>query len=67
MFHLQGGITYSKLGKFDNFIMMMMEKMIKKMEVLSPEYKKLADVIGNDFDFSERETIRPIIEYMGHL
>ena len=66
IFHVRGGVTYAGMNFFDNFIMKMMERLVKSIAppALSEEQKEIAAVLGNDFDFSKRETISPIVEYV---
>ena len=66
IFHLRGGVRYSELNFLDNLMIKFVEKMLKnaKPEDLPPEQQELAAVIGKDFDFSDREKIKPIIDCM---
>jgi len=65
LFFLRGGITYSKLRFFDNTVLWVMEKTLRKRkpEALGPEDRQMLDVLGDDFSFVDHGSIRPIIEY----
>ena len=69
LFHLSGGITYSKLKFMDFLIMKMVEKAVKlkKAEKYTPEERKMAETVGKDFDFVDREKIKPIVAYVKSL
>ena len=65
VFHLHGGINYSKLSRYHHFMMTMLEKMLKgkREEDLSNEEKNMMETLGKDYDFVERDAIKPIVEY----
>lgn len=68
-FHLRGGIDYSQL----NFIHTMMMNMLKKMllrngyEKLRQEDKEFLDTFGKQVDFTDKSTIKPLIDYVKTL
>jgi len=69
LFHFKGGITYSKLNFFDSFFMKMIGKIanISPGDELPPEQQQIVNLLGKDFDFSDRETINPLVEYVRNM
>lgn len=66
VFHLRGGINYSKLGFVHKTLMSMVHNSLKKRDYdsLSAEDKQLLDTYGKIIDFTNKETIAPIIQYV---
>lgn len=67
VFHLRGGIDYKKLSIVHRGMMAMMKKMTigkKTDEELSEEERAFADTYGNQADFTNRQAIQPVIEYI---
>lgn len=65
-FHLRGGIDYSKLSAIHRMMMWMLYRTIKKKgyENLSEDDKMLVDTYGKQVDFSDRKTIKLILDYL---
>ncbi|MCI5648319.1 MAG: flavodoxin domain-containing protein [Fusicatenibacter sp.] len=68
-FHLRGGINYPELGMVHKAMMAMLRKsMLKKgYENLSSEDRLMLDTYGKFIDFSDKNTITPIVEYVKNL
>ena len=69
VFHLRGGLDYSKLSVVHRAMMAMLYKVLKSKDYdqLREEDKQMIDTYGQKIDFSDRETIMPIIEYVNKL
>jgi len=69
IFHLRGGITYSKLS----FLHKMLMAAVKKAAENKPEAERASDDIGiiktygQDLDFNDRASIAPLVEYVRSL
>ena len=65
VFLVRGGVTYAKLGFFENFILKMLEGAVKKRDPdkLTDEEMEMRNVLGKDFSFVDRSFIQPIVEY----
>ena len=65
LFLVRGSITYSELRFFENFILKMLENTLRKKDpqTYSPEEKEMADTLGRDFSFVNRESLQPILDY----
>lgn len=63
LFHLQGGIDYTKLNFIHKLMMAMLRKTLshKPLEEMREEDKQLLATYGRMVDFTNRETIKPII------
>lgn len=62
-----GGIDYKKLSIVHRTMMAMMKKMTigkKSDEELSDEEHVLIDTYGNQVDFTNRQAIQPIVDYI---
>lgn len=66
LFHLRGGIDYSKLSFIHKSMMAMLRKSLQKKDKdsLREEDKQLLDTYGGSVDFSDKETIQPIVQYV---
>lgn len=66
IFHLRGSMDYSKLSLKHNMMMKMLKAMILKKDKseLSEEDKQIIDTYGTVIDFTNKDTIKPIIEYL---
>ncbi|MDL2301581.1 flavodoxin domain-containing protein [Lachnospiraceae bacterium OttesenSCG-928-D06] len=67
VFHLRGGMDYSKLSIAHRGIMAMMKKMIldKKSETeLTDKDRVFKDTYGSNIQFTDQATITPLIEYV---
>ena len=69
IFHLRGAMDYSKLGPVHKAMMAMLYKMMKKKDTNSfrSEDKEMLDSYGKNVDFTDRDTIKPIIHYIAEL
>ncbi len=63
-YHLRGGINYNKLNTKHRAMMWMLKNVLarKKPEDLSEDDVALLETYGDVVDFSNRSTIRPLIE-----
>ncbi|MPM49862.1 hypothetical protein SDC9_96595 [bioreactor metagenome] len=59
-------MDYSKLSLKHSMMMKMLKAMILKKDKseLSEEDKQIIDTYGTVIDFTDKETIKPIIEYL---
>ena len=66
VFHLRGGIDYTKLNFMHKTMMSMLVKMVKKKdrEELNAEQKEMIDTYGQVVDFTDKQSLQPIIEYI---
>jgi menaquinone-dependent protoporphyrinogen IX oxidase len=64
-YHLRGGINYRKLGFMDKFLMRMLKKQVEKKEpsTLSQENREFLATYGQIVDFTDRATIKGLVEY----
>jgi menaquinone-dependent protoporphyrinogen IX oxidase len=69
IFHLRGGIDYSKLSFTHKIMMSMLHKMLTKKasDTLSDEDKEMLRTYGGKIDFTDRSSIVPIISYVQTL
>lgn len=69
VFHLRGSIDYSKLGPVHKAMMAMLYKMTtqKDLQSLRNEDKQMLETYGKAVDFTDKETIIPIIQYVQEL
>ncbi len=65
LFHLQGGIDYARLNVVHRSMMSMLRKMLRKKEEhsRSEEDRLILETYGQYLDFTNRESIRPLVEY----
>lgn len=65
VFHFRGGIDYTRLSLLHRTMMSIMRKMLLKKEPcdLSSEDRGLLDTYGKCVDFSDPESIRPLVEF----
>lgn len=68
-FHFRGGINYPKLNWIHRCMMAMLISAMRKKEYdsLGEEHKMMLDTYGKRIDFSDRESIAPLICYVGSL
>lgn len=67
VFHLRGGIDYGTLGIMHRGMMAMMKKMTigkKAYDELTDEGKAFIDTYGKKVDFTNRQTILPLVQYV---
>jgi len=69
VFHLRGGIDYSKLSLVHKGIMAVMKKMIEKKPSAERDGDSagILETYGKNIDFSDKETIKPLTEYVRTL
>ena len=68
IFHLRGGIDYKRLNLLHKAMMGMMCKMLlgKNPSERSAEDEELLRTYGKVIDFTDRQTILPLVEYVNH-
>ncbi|MEG0379764.1 MAG: flavodoxin domain-containing protein [Eubacterium sp.] len=64
-FHLRGGIDYKKLSFVHRGMMAMMHKMINKNP--SPDHQAFNDSYGKAVDFSDLQSIQPLLDYIQNI
>ena len=69
VFHLRGGIDYSKLGFIHKTMMWAMKKETEKLPIdkRTADDHLLLETYGDKLDFTNRQTIKPLIEYIKKL
>lgn len=67
IFHLRGGIDYKKLGFVHKTMMAMLMKMVKKHENKTEEEQAMIDTYGSVVDFSDINSIEPLVNYVTSL
>jgi flavodoxin len=70
VFHFRGGIDYSRLNLVHKAMMSMLKKTAfdkKPYDELSDEEKLFVDTYGGKIDFSDRASIKPLVEYVRGL
>jgi len=72
IFHLRGGIDYSKLSLVHKGMMAMLRKMVKKKSKkseseLSDEDMLFLETYGKKVDFMDKTTIMPLVDYVQTL
>lgn len=65
-FHFRGGIDYGRLSVIHRMMMWMLCQTMKKKgyDNLSDEDKLMLDTYGKQIDFSDKSTIKPLIDYV---
>ena len=63
-YHLRGGIDYSRLNFVHRSMMAMLQKMMKKKDprTLGPEDLQLLETYGKRIDFTDPDSIKPLVE-----
>lgn len=67
VFHLQGGINYKKLGFVHKFMMALVKKFRvdnKSLEQRSDEDRLFLETYGESFDFTDKLTIKPLVDFV---
>lgn len=66
IFHFRGGIDYSNLGIVHKAMMAMLVKLMKsKNETeLRDEDKLMLETYGQKVDFTDRNSIKPLVEFV---
>jgi hypothetical protein len=69
VFHLRGGIDYKKLGFIHKLMMNMVYRSVAEMKEsrLTDENKEFLETYGKRVHFTDRSTIRPLIDYVRAL
>ena len=69
VFHLRGGVDYSKLGLFHKVLMAMVKKAAEKkpLNERTGADHGLIETYGKNVDFTDRATIEPLIAYVRAL
>ncbi|MDO4306634.1 MAG: flavodoxin domain-containing protein [Eubacteriales bacterium] len=69
VFHLRGGIDYSRLTPVHKAMMAMLRRMLLKKPESSirKEDQGILDTYGKAVDFTDRETILPLVRYASSL
>lgn len=63
-FHLRGGMDYDKLNFAHTVMMSMVRNMSSKKKDKTQEDIELLDTFGKSVDFTDKDTIAPIVEYV---
>jgi len=66
-FHLRGGMDYSKLGFVHKSMMAMMKKMIDKKADKTDEDRHFLETYGVSVDFSKKESIQPVVDFINQM
>ncbi len=68
-FHFRGGIDYTRLNPIHKAMMAMLVKTMraKGYDNLNSEDQLMLDTYGKQIDFSDKETILPLVEYVTSL
>lgn len=69
IFHLRGGIDYSKLNFVHKTMMAMLKKMLSKKDYdsLRNEDKEMLATYGGVVDFTDKSTIIPLVDYVKNI
>ena len=68
-FHFRGGIDYSKLHMVHKAMMAMLKKMVTKKnpEDQTDEDREMLQTYGDNVDFTDEKTIKPLVSYVNSL
>ena len=68
-FHLRGGIHYAELSPIHKAMMAMLRKAMlqKGYDNLRPEDQLMLDTYGQVVDFTDKDTIQPLLDYVHSL
>lgn len=66
LFHLRGALNYDKMSPKHKFMMRMLKRMLdsKKPEELDEDERSILQTFGQNTDFVNKDSIRPIVEYI---
>lgn len=66
IFHLRGGINYPRLSLVHRAMMFMLRKMMlkKRLDSLRQEDRLFLDTYGKSIDFTNQESIQPLINFV---
>jgi hypothetical protein len=67
VFHLRGGIDYTKLSFMHKKMMGMLKTVDSKEKNPSEEEQLFVSTYGGMVDFSDRDSIKPLVEYVKSL
>lgn len=67
IFHLRGGMNYSKLTSVHKVMMSMLKKTVEKKAVKTEEDTLFLETYGKDIDFTDKKSLEPIINYANNL
>lgn len=69
IFHVRGAINYKKLRLHHKFMMAMMQRSIAKKDPVArtEEDQQFLTTYGQTVDFKDKDSIRPIVEYVREL
>lgn len=65
-FHLRGALNYDKMSPKHKFMMRILKKMLdsKRAEELDADEQGMLQTFGQNSDFVNKDSIRPIVEYI---
>ncbi|MCO7174969.1 flavodoxin domain-containing protein [Sporolactobacillus kofuensis] len=66
-FHFRGAIDYKKLNIIHRIMMFALKSKIKKSKNASPETSLFLETYGKQIDFTEKESINPLIIHAQHF
>jgi len=68
-FHLRGGIDYKKLSLVHKSMMAMLKRVTAKKpeDKLTDEEREFLDTYGNKVDFTDKNTIVPLVKYISNI
>jgi menaquinone-dependent protoporphyrinogen IX oxidase len=69
IFHVRGGIHYNKLGLHHKIMMKMLVENIKNkpQPEMNEETTLFLETYGKEIDFTNKETIKPVITYINEI
>ncbi len=66
-FYFQSGMNYAKMHRADKLLMRMFKAFLKLKKNKSDVEKGTADAIRNSYDYSNREQIAPLVDYVNSI
>ena len=66
-FYFQSGMNYAKMHRADKLLMGMFKAFLKLKKNKSDVEKGTADAIRNSYDYSNREQIAPLVDYVNSI
>jgi menaquinone-dependent protoporphyrinogen IX oxidase len=69
IFHLHGGMDYGQLSMAHKVMMALMKKKTEKIPLVerTSDDHALLETYGGKFDFTDKETIKPLVDYVRAL
>lgn len=64
VFYLRSGLCYERMSLSSRMLMKAFSSMMKKKKDKTAEEKEMADALGESFDASSREYLKPVISYI---